>query len=318
MNDLAQIYPTDHLAPTEPLALPEPLVPESFTKDPLINEPKATTLATRMGRLLLQSGKINNNQLSAIINLQSRDGMRFGDAAIKLGYVKPDDIKTVLGEQFAYPNIRVQDTKLSPCLTAAFQPDSAQAEALRSLRSELSLRYFNTANHLGLALIGAEDAEGIALTCANLAISFSRQGIRTLLVDANLRDPQLHNWFGLDPRQAGLSDWLAGRTRPLPQAIPELRSLWVLPAGTRAPNPQELLASRQYNERMNALAESYEVILINTSPLDKTRDAQLVAAQAGAALLVTREHQTRMKDLVTLCNGLKGLGIRLLGAALRQ
>jgi protein-tyrosine kinase len=69
---------------------------------------------------------------------------------------------------------------------------------------------------------------------------------------------------------------------------------------------------------MNNLFQDYEVILINTAPLDTTRDAQLVAAHAGAALLVTQEHQTRMKNLVTLCNRLKGLGVRLLGTVLRQ
>lgn len=295
MNDLAHIYSTD--APLEP---------------------KTSALATRMGKLLLQTGKIDNAQLAAVISLQSREGLRFGDAAIKLGIATPEDIRTALDAQFSYPNVRSRDSKLSPQLIAAFQPESKQAEAMRSLRSELYLRYFKTGNHLSLALIGAEDAAGIALTCANLAISFAQQGIRTLLIDANLREPQLHNWFGIDARQPGLADVLAGRTRAQPIAIPELRYLCLIPAGTIAPNPQELLANRNYSEQINNLSLDYEVILINTAPLDKTRDAQLVAAQAGAALLITRKHQTRMKNLVTLCNGLKGLGVRLLGTVLRQ
>ena len=296
MSDLAQIYPTD-----SPVA-----------------ESKTSTLATRMGKLLLQTGKIDNAQLNAIINLQSRESLRFGDAAIKLGVATPEDIRAALDAQFSYPNVRARDSKLSPKLVAAFQPDSKQAEALRSLRSELYLRYFNTGDHASLALIGAEDAAGIALTGANLAISFAQLGIRTLLIDANLREPQLHNWFGIDARQPGLADVLAGRARAQPIAIPELRFLCLMPAGTIAPNPQELLANRNYNEQMKNLSQDYEVILINTAPLETTSDAQLVAAQAGAAVLVTRKHQTRMKNLVTLCNGLKGLGVRLLGTVLRQ
>jgi protein-tyrosine kinase len=296
MTDLAQIYPTD--APT--------------------NDIKTSALATRIGRLLLQTGKIDNAQLNAIINLQSRESLRFGDAAIKLGVATPEDIRAALDAQFSYPNVRSRDSKLSPELIAAFQPDSKQAEALRSLRSELYLRYFNGGSHLSLAMIGAEDATGIALTSANLAICFSQLGIRTLLIDANLREPQLHKWFGIDSRQPGLADVLAGRARAQPLAIPELRFLCLMPAGTIAPNPQELLANRNYVEQMNSLYQDYEVILINTAPLDTTRDAQLVAAQAGAALLITREHQTRMKNLVAVCNGLKGLGVRLLGTVLRQ
>lgn len=296
MTDIAQIYPSD----------------------PATAEPKAATLATRMGRLLLQTGKIDNNQLNAIINYQANENLRFGDAAIKMGIVTPEDIRTALDAQFSYPNLRARDSKLSPQLVAAFQPESIQAEALRTLRSELCLRYFNTGDHLSLALIGAEDAAGIAFTCANLAISFAQLGIRTLLIDANLREPQLHNLFGVDERQPGLADVLAGRVRAQPLAIPELRYLCLLPAGTIAPNPQELLASRHYGEQMNNLFQDYEVILINTAPLDTTRDAQLVAAHTGAALVVTQEHRTRMKNLVTLCNSLKGLGVRLLGTVLRQ
>lgn len=297
MNDLAQAYPSG---------------------DPLANEPKASTMATRMGRLLVQSGKLSSAQLNAIINLQTQEGLRFGEAAIKLGLIQAEDVKAILAEQFAYPSIDADTSVLSPCLNAAFQPDGAAAEAMRSLRSELMLRFFNGGDHHGLALVGAEDARGIAHTSANLAISFAQSGARTLLIDANLRQPQLHRWFGIDSRQAGLTDLLAARTRGQPRAIAELKSLSVLPAGTEAPNPQELLASRRYKELLKPLCENYDVVLISTAPMNSSRDAQLVAAQTGAALLVTREHQTRMKDLIKLCENLTGLGVRLLGAALRQ
>ncbi|ACE84245.1 chain-length determining protein [Cellvibrio japonicus] len=305
MNDLAQAYlPNDE--------------PRSLLIDPLAKEPKASALATRMGRLLLQSGKIDSSQLNAIMQLQTTEGLRFGEAALKLGLVSPADIGAVLAEQFAYPRIDPGHSKLAPCLTAAFQPDSRASEALRSLRSELLLRYFNQGEHLSLALVGTEGAARIARTGANLAISFAQLGLRTLLVDANLREPQLHRWLGVDARQAGLSDLLAGRSRAQPLAVEELQHLWLLPAGTPAPNPQELLASRQYRERMTPLFKAYDLILLNTAPLGSTLDAQLVAAQAGAALVVTKTHSTRLKPLSQHCANLTSLGVRLLGAALHE
>ncbi len=280
--------------------------------------------SSKMGRLLLYSGKITQDELKAIIQTQQERGLRFGDAAIALGLVTPEDISAVLATQFAYTATPGSESRLDKRLTTAFQPDSLQAEALRSLRSELLLRYFGgnntppSATPLSLALLSAEDAGGTALMAANLAIAFAQLGIRTLLIDANLRKPQVHELFGLSERQPGLSDLLAGRANPQPEQISELGSLWVLSAGTQAPNPQELLAHQHYRVNIQGLMEGFAVTLISTAPMNLTRDAQLVAATSGAALLVAREHQSRFNDVARMCRGLQELGVRVLGVALRQ
>jgi len=292
MNDLAKTIPL------QPQIVPKPM--------------------NKMGRMLLESGKLSLEDLKAIITYQERHGLRFGDAAQQLGLVTSEDINTALADQFSYTRTPDRDSKLDKRLLAAFQPDGAHAEALRSLRSELLLRYFNQGDNLSLALIGAEDAEGIALTAANLAVAFSQLGLRTLLVDSNLREPQIHNLFGLNDRNLGLSDLLAGRAFSAPIEIPELRSLWVIPAGTRAPNPQELLTGKLFASQMHELAAGFDVTLICTPPMRETRDAQLVAANIGAALLVVHENNSRYKDLTSICSGLRELGVRLLGAALKQ
>lgn len=294
---------------------------------PMDNVQKSLDInSSKMGRILLYNGKITNDELKAIMRVQQERGLRFGDAAIALGLVDQDDIAAVLATQFAYTAPPAIDSRLDKQLIAAFQPDSLHAEALRSLRSELLLRYFTSptslgntpANPLSLALVSAEDATGTALMAANLAICFAQLGIRTLLVDANLRQPQVHTLFGLNERQAGLSDLLAGRAAPQPSEISELGSLWVVGAGTQAPNPQELLANQHYAAHMDSLMAGFAVTLINTAPMNPTRDAQLVAANAGAALLVAREHQSRFKEVERVNRGLQGLGVRVLGVALRQ
>jgi protein-tyrosine kinase len=273
---------------------------------------------TKMGRLLLESGKISSADFKLIMDTQALRGLRFGDAALELGLANTADIKAILAQQFAYPGIPDSNSKLDKRLFTAFRPDSLQTEALRSLRSELQLRYFNQGTHLSLALVGASDALGVAVTSANLAITFAQLGLRTLLVDSNLRSPQLHALFGLSERHPGLADLISGRVLVEPKAIPEVGSLWLLPAGTEAPNPQELIASPNYSRRITELSESFDVILLNTAPLNRTLDAQLVAAHAGAALLVVQEDISRLKDVANICHNLRGFGIRLLGAALRQ
>ncbi len=289
------------------LAKPIPLQPQTIPKP-----------MNKMGRMLLESGKLSLEDLKAIITYQERHGLRFGDAAQQLGLLTAEDINSALADQFSYTRTPDRTSKLDKRLLAAFQPDGVHAEALRSLRSELLLRYFNQGENLSLALIGAEDAEGIALTAANLAVVFSQLGLRTLLIDSNLREPQLHSVFGLNDRNLGLADLLAGRAFSAPIEIPELRSLWVIPAGTQAPNPQELLTGKLFSTQMHELAASFDVTLISTPPMRENRDAQLVAADIGAALLVVQEHNSRYKDLSSICSGLRELGVRLLGAALKQ
>lgn len=273
--------------------------------------------STKMGSMLVSMGKLTPKDLNMIMMAQKKHGLRFGDAAVKLGLVSADDINAILAEQFAYTRTPGTSSKLDRRLSALFQPDSLQAEALRSLRSELMLRYFNPQPHRALALISAEDATGSAITAANLAISFAQLGLRTLLIDSNLRSPQINPLFDLPAHAPGLSDLLAERTSVAPSPIDTVRSLWILPAGTRAPNPQELLASKHYHERVSALTQRFDVTLISTTPMDSNRDAQLVAAQAGAALLLARAHITHTKALAAISARLRDLGVRLLGASLQ-
>ncbi len=272
--------------------------------------------SSRMGPMLVAMGKLSPKDLNTILATQKKQGLRFGDAALKLGLVSADDINAILAEQFAYTQTPAASSKLDRRLSALFQPDSTQAEALRSLRSELMLRYFNPQPHHALAIVSAENATTTAITAANLAISFAQLGLRTLLIDSNLRTPQLNALFNLQEHAPGLSDWIAERTSVAPTAIEQVRSLWVLPAGTRAPNPQELLASKHYQERVNPLIQHFDITLISTAPMDSNRDAQLVAAQAGAALLIAQQHVTHTKVLVAIGNRLRELGVRLLGTTL--
>lgn len=281
------------------------------------NSDSMLATSTRMGPMLVAKGKINPKDLSMILAAQKKHGLRFGEAALKLGLIKDEDINAILAEQFAYTQTPAASSKLDRRLSALFQPDSTQAEALRSLRSELQLRYFNPQPHRALALVSAEDAASSALTAANLAISFAQLGLRTLLIDSNLRRPQLNKLFDLSEHAPGLSDWLAERTSVAPTAIDAVRCLSVLPAGTRAPNPQELLASKHFQERIGALALRFDVTLISTAPMDSNRDAQLVAAQAGAALLLVRTHVTSTKALTAITTRLRELGVRLVGASLQ-
>ncbi len=274
------------------------------------------TSAQRMGPMLVARGKLSTRDLHAITTAQAQSGLRFGDAAMKLGLVTQADINAILAEQFAYTSPPASTSKLDPQLSTLFQPDSLQAEALRSLRSELLVRYFQPQPQRSLAIVASDNADQIGLTAANLAISFAQLGHRTLLVDTNLRNSNLNPLFGLHPYAPGLADRLAGRLTLAPIPIAEVSGLWLMPAGTQAPNPQELLAGNPYRDFLHQSQQLFDVVLISTAPMNSNRDAQLVAVQSGAALLVTHTNHTRARALADICQRLRDLGVRLIGTAL--
>jgi protein-tyrosine kinase len=267
-----------------------------------------------MGALLLDAGKIGPRDAERIIALQKQKGMLFGDAAKALGLVNDDDIQRALSYQFDFPFLSASEETFSQELVAAYQPMSTQVEALRAVRGQLMLRWFSNV-HRTLTLISLSRGEGRSLMTANLAIVFSQLGERTLLIDADLRQPRQHSLFKLQSMY-GLSDVLAGRADlTVITRIPAFRDLSVLPAGTIPPNPVELI-SRGLKKCLHELQTQFDVILIDTPPAEQAIDAQIVASNCGGSLLVVRQHKTRMNDLQLLKDALHDTGSQCLGVVL--
>ncbi len=272
-----------------------------------------TVAESRMGMMLVDTGKLSAENAERVLRTQKELGIRFGEAAVRLGLVSEDDIQQVLARQFAYPYLLKGQSPLSPTLVAAFEPFSEQVEALRAIRSQLMLRWFGH-GHKALAIAGADPDDGASLFAANLAVVFSQLGEQTLLVDANLRSPRQQDVFALTPRQ-GLSDLLAGRADlDVIGRIPSFADLSVLPSGTLPPNPLELL-SRDGFVNLNAqLGARYDVVLYDVAPYSSGADAVAVAARAGGVLLVARKDRTRMTALASMAAQLGEAGAAVVGS----
>jgi len=96
-----------------------------------------------IGALLVDAGKLSLDDAERVLRLQREQKLRFGEAAVQLGLVGPADIEVALSQQFEYPYLRPDDPALDAELIAAYQPFGQQVEALRGLRSQLMLRWFN-------------------------------------------------------------------------------------------------------------------------------------------------------------------------------
>ncbi|MBS0425354.1 MAG: chain length determinant protein tyrosine kinase EpsG [Proteobacteria bacterium] len=269
-----------------------------------------------IGHILLDMGKITPIEAERVLRLQRESGLRFGDAALKLGLITEADIQLVLAQQFDYPYLLPGQGNHSPELVVAYQPFGAQVEVFRAVRSQLMLRWF-TSGHKALAIVGYSLGDGASLFAANLAVVFSQLGERTLLIDANLRYPQQHEIFNLRNRQ-GLSDVLAGRVS-ISEVIAKIDSfidLSVLPAGTLPPNPLELLNRNVFDELNGQLANQFDVILYDTLAFSSGSDALAVAARTDGALVVAHKNNTRLSDINAINEQLKYSGTEVVGSVL--
>ncbi len=266
-----------------------------------------------IGTLLQAAGKLKPQDMERVLNLQKKENLRFGEAAQKLGLVTEVDIRDALSRQFEYPTIPAADAGLSPELTAATNPYSREAEALRSLRSELLVRWFRDGRKI-LAVGSARADEGSSYLAANLAVLFAQMGRKVLLVDANLRQPRQHAIFNLG-NGMGLSDILAERVPSLQvHTIKPFHTLSVLGAGSPPPNPAELLARPAFGSLLSGLETSYEIILLDTAPAQLASDFQLVAAHAGGMLVAARRNVSRLAPLTELKEKITLTGAQVVGA----
>lgn len=270
-----------------------------------------------LGELLLDAGKLTASGAARVMQLQKAENLRFGEAAIKLGLISEADLFQALSHQFAYPYISPGENQFSRELVAAYQPFGIQAERLRALRSQLTLRWFAAGHHV-LTIAGIDAGDGASYLAANLAIGFSQLGQRTLLIDADLRKPRQHTLFNLGHRP-GLSDMLAGRAGlSAVTSIPDVPHLSVLTAGAIPPNPSELLSRETGPIKLGDFTAHFDVILIDTPPAKTSADATVVAARSAGALLVLRQNHTQLADARAFQANLSGAGATLIGTVLNQ
>ena len=269
-----------------------------------------------IGAILMDAGLLSSEGAERILRLQKQEGLLFGDAAMQLGLLSESDLRFALSGQFSYPYIPTSGGKpVSDELVAAFEPFSPLVEQLRSIRSQLLLRWCNKDAHRNtLAIVGASREEGRSYLAANLAVVFSQLGERTLLIDADLRTPRQHALFKLD-NKSGLSNLLAGRAdQSAIVSITELSNLDVLPAGPVPPNPLELLNRDAFRDVLARASQDYEIVLVDTPAMDCGADANILAVRAGAALAVARNNQTRVGAFGEMVQILKRSGVMVVGS----
>jgi chain length determinant protein tyrosine kinase EpsG len=269
-----------------------------------------------IGAMLVRAGLITPQQADEIADYSDLHHLRFGEAAVKLGMISADALEDVLTVQFAMPG-RGGRQMMDKDIAVVHRPRSQKAEQFRSLRNTLAMKWFRQEGGARtLAVVSADTADGRSVVTANLAICFAQVGMRTLLIDADMRNPRQHSLFGLENR-LGLSGYLSGRVDQVAYyQVKGFNTLTVIPVGGLPPNPQELLLRHALEDLFRSAAGNFDIVLIDTPAASIGNDYQIIAAAAKGALFVTRERQTRISAATRVINDLEDLGVTVVGATM--
>ena len=258
-----------------------------------------------IGSIIAETRNLTAEQVEKVLNYQREKGIRFGEAAIALGFASTDDVLFALSQQFHYPYAAEDRRKANPELVALNQPFGVQSESFRAIRSQIMMRLFNEGqDRRAIAVVSPDSGDGKSFFSANLAVTLAQLGGRTLLVDADMRGPRQHQIFGID-NNAGLSGILSGRAEAkVIQQVPGVPSLFVLPVGITPPNPLELVERPAFGLLVRELLSKFDHVVVDTPAAQYGSDCAVIAARCGAALVVARKDKSQVSSLEELVSNL--------------
>lgn len=222
----------------------------------------------------------------------------------------------VLGTIPTVPKWRIEDGR--PDIEGIREGHAVSGEAYRSLRTAVQLIGVDRPLRV-IEITSPMPSEGKTVTAVNLGMMMALGGHSVVLVDADLRNPAVHNIFAV-PLGPGLTTVLSGEVtladaiRPVSDETP----MSLLTAGSPAPNAAELVGSKRMAKLLFELQEVFDVVLIDAAPVLPVTDSTLLAVWADTVLLVTRAGRTSRRHLVEALERLKQAETPVAGTVLTQ
>lgn len=208
------------------------------------------------------------------------------------------------------------DSPISERCVIYHRPRSIGAEAFRIVRT--NLHFATLGNKKTILVASSLPGEGKTFVGVNLAITFAQLGSKVLLCDFNLRDPEMHSYFGF-PKNPGVTDILIGdmdwheAIKPTP-----INNLHLLCSGPIPPNPSELMISSQCDELIAGLKSEYDIIIFDSSPLIPVTDGSILSSKLDFTILVHNAIQTSMMVLLRAKSLLTSVHANVGGVLLNQ
>lgn len=275
-----------------------------------------------IGEIIAEANSLDHQQLETILKYQKQHGVKFGEAAVALGMIGKQDVLWALSQQFHYAYAQPSTAAISEELVVATNPFDESSEFFRDLRSKT----LHTLKQLGdqkvaVAVCSAASGDGKSYMAANLAVSFSQLGGRTILVDADLRNPRQHEIFNIDDGNvgAGVSGALAGHSSVnVVRPIPELQNLFVMPVGTVPPNPLELIQGSTFDGLISELLMKFDHVIVDSPAAEFGAYSRVIAGKCGAVIAVTHKGHTKAKDFGSFEKQMLSSGAEIIGVVLNE
>jgi capsular exopolysaccharide synthesis family protein len=194
---------------------------------------------------------------------------------------------------------------------------STFAEAVRTVRTSVLMSALDH-QHKIVVVTSSVPEEGKTTLSFNLACALG-QVKKVLLIDADLRRPKIGKLIGRETKQPGLADLVAGQAQ-VSQCVffDERAGIHVLPAGTVPPNPLELLSSRRFEDVVMKLREAFDIVVIDSAPLQLVSDAQVLSQFASSVIYVVKADGTPYQVAQNDLKKLRRVNAPILGVVLNQ
>ena len=203
---------------------------------------------------------------------------------------------------------------MSTELLTLTQPRSAVADAYRTLRTNLIFGSLDEPLHtIGITSAAEDNLKAVA--AANLAVTFAQSGRSTLLIEADLRRPSLHTFFGAT-NSTGLTSMLLDNKDNKGIVKTDVEHLLLLPSGELPANPVDVLASERMAQLVQQLMTDTEILIFNMPPVLVGADALVLGQRLDGVVLATQAGKTRRDHVARAKTQLERVHINLLGAVL--
>jgi capsular exopolysaccharide synthesis family protein len=208
---------------------------------------------------------------------------------------------------------------LSPDLVTLTDGRLSEAEAIRTMRTHIMARHVEDGRR-GLAMCAASLNAGCTFLATNLAVSLAQIGIKTLLIDGDLRAPAVETMIHPTVRTEGLIQCLTSpEEHPYDLIHPEvLPNLSVLFSGGVAENAQELLGSETFKTLIDRCLRDFEFTVIDTPPTNLCADARRICTVVGYGVVVAKRNVSHFSEVQALAAQLQEDGAKVVGTVLNE
>ncbi|MDR0846614.1 MAG: CpsD/CapB family tyrosine-protein kinase [Lactobacillales bacterium] len=201
-------------------------------------------------------------------------------------------------------------------LVTVLKKKSTFAESFRTIRTNIK---FAMQDHgfQTMAVTSAGQNEGKSTFASNIAVVFANSGLKTLLVDADLRKPSIASIFNIDGRD-GLSTMLSGMSSNIDDLVvsTNIDNLFLLPSGRRLINPSEMFDSVYMDNIIEECKKYFDLVIFDTPPIGYVTDAQVIGTKVDGVVLVTKVNHTKKKALIHAKDLLDAVNADIIGVVL--